>query len=93
VEAELEALRSSAAQVQDFVLGDANVSSLLAMSLSAVAERLEGWIDAGATNRVHWGSCSAFVTAVSHFPELATDLEVPGYGRNAGIGEDEVDAL
>jgi hypothetical protein len=93
VEAELEALRSSAAQVQDLVLGDASVSSLLATSLSAVAVRLEGWIDAVATNRVRWGSCSAFVTAVSHFLELATDLEVLGYGRNAGIAEDEVDAL
>jgi hypothetical protein len=33
-----------------------------------VAELLEGWIDTGAANGVHWGPYSALVAAVSHFP-------------------------
>jgi hypothetical protein len=49
-EAELEALRSSAARVQDMVLGDVDESSLLVTSMSVVTKRLEGWIDAVAAN-------------------------------------------
>jgi hypothetical protein len=40
VEAELEALQSSAARVQDLVLGDVGRSSSLATSMSTVAEQL-----------------------------------------------------
>jgi hypothetical protein len=43
--AELEALQSSTTCFQDMVLGDVDGLSSLVMSLSAVSERLEGWID------------------------------------------------
>jgi hypothetical protein len=92
-EAELEALRSSAARVPDLVLGDVEGLSLLSTSMSTVAERLEGRIDTVAANGVCWGSCSALVVAVSHFLELDTDLEVVGSGRNASLTKGEVDAL
>jgi hypothetical protein len=92
-EAELEALRSSAARVKDLVLGDVNGSSSLATSISAVVEWLKGRIDAATANRVRWGSCSALVAVVSHFPEPDADLEVLGSGRNAGLTEGEVDAV
>jgi hypothetical protein len=93
VEAELEALRSSVAQVQDLVLGDVDVSSLLVTSMFAVAERLEGRIEATTANGVHWGSRSALGATVSHFSELDTDLEVLGSGCNTGLIEDEEDTL
>jgi hypothetical protein len=72
----LVALRSSVAWVQELVLGDVDMSSLLATSMSTVAERLEGQIDITAANGVHWGSCSALVAIVSHFLVLDADLEV-----------------
>jgi hypothetical protein len=59
-EAKLEALLSLAGCVRELVLGGANGSSLLATSMSMVAELLEWWIDAAATNGVvgdpvlHW---------------------------------------
>jgi hypothetical protein len=49
------------------VLGDVDGSSLMETSMSVVAERLEGRIDATGANRVHWGTRSAMVTAVSQF--------------------------
>jgi hypothetical protein len=52
VDAELEALRYSAAWVQDLVLGGTNGSSSLAASVSMAAELLEDWIDAATANRV-----------------------------------------
>jgi hypothetical protein len=70
------ALRSSIAWVQELVLGDVDMSSLLATSMSAVAERLEGQIDITAANGVHWGSYSALVAIVSHFLVLDANLEV-----------------
>jgi hypothetical protein len=89
----LEALRSSVAQVQDLVLGDVDVSSLLVTSMFVVAERLEGRIEATTANRVHWGSRSALGATVSHFSELDADLEVLGSGCNTGLIEDEEDTL
>jgi hypothetical protein len=70
----LEALQSFVAWVQDLVLGDIDGSSSLATSMSMVVEWLEGRIDAVDANGVHWGSCSALVADVSHFPELDADL-------------------
>jgi hypothetical protein len=92
-EAELEDLWSSAARVRDLVLGDVGGSSLMATSLSAITEQLEGRIDAAATNMVRWGSRSALLAVVSDFPELDADLEVLGSKCNAGQTEDEVNAL
>jgi hypothetical protein len=57
-EAELEALWSSVAQVQDLVLGGADRPSSLAMSMSAVVELLGNQIDVVAANRVRWRSRS-----------------------------------
>jgi hypothetical protein len=51
-EVELEDMRSSAVLVRDLVLGDVGGSSLMATSMFAVTEQLEGWIDAATTNRV-----------------------------------------
>jgi hypothetical protein len=92
-EAELEALRSWVVQVWDLVLGNVDRSSLLATSMCMVGERLEGWIDAAATNGLCWGSRSALVAIVLHFPKLYVDLEELGSGCNAGLAEDEVYAL
>jgi hypothetical protein len=93
VERELEHLQSSVVWVQDLVLGDVDGSSLLATSMSVVAEQLEGWIDATTANGVCWGSHYALVVTVSHFPELYTDREVLGSGRKARFTKDEVVAL
>jgi hypothetical protein len=92
-EAELGALRSSVAWVLDLVLGGTDGSFLLEMSMSAVAKLLESWIDTATAKKVRWGSRSALVAAVSHFMELDADLEVLGSGCNAGMTEDELDAL
>jgi hypothetical protein len=46
-----------------------------------------------AANGVRWGSCSALVTVVLHFPEVDADLEVLGSGCNTGLTKDEVNAL
>jgi hypothetical protein len=56
----------------------ANRTSSLAVALSPVIEMLEGHIDAAATNGVCWGTQSALATALSHFPELGTELELLG---------------
>jgi hypothetical protein len=89
---ELDALRSLVVRAQDLVLGDINVSSLLA-SMSVVALRLESLIDPTAANGVCWGSRSALVAIESHFSEVIADREVLGSGCNAGLTMDEVDAL
>jgi hypothetical protein len=46
-----------------------------------------------AANGVRWVSHSVLDAAVSHFPELDTDLEVLGPRRNARLTKGEVDAL
>jgi hypothetical protein len=75
------------------VLGSADGPSSLATSVSRAAELLKSWIDAAATNRVRWGSRSALVGSVSHFPELKTELEVLGSRCSMDQTEDEADAL
>jgi hypothetical protein len=52
VNAELEALRTSAERVRDLVLGNIDELSSLAASLSAVVELLEGLVDTTAANGV-----------------------------------------
>jgi hypothetical protein len=64
VDAELEALQTSAARVQDLVLGSADEPPSLAASMSMVTELLEGRINTAVANGVRWGSCSALVAAV-----------------------------
>jgi hypothetical protein len=93
VNAELEALRHSAARIQDLVLKRVNGTSSLVASLSSTTEPLEECIDVMDVNGVHWGTRSTMAAALSHFPELGTDLELLGSGHNADLTEDQVDAL
>jgi hypothetical protein len=92
-DAELEALQTSTAQVQDLVLGGADGPSSLAASMSAVVKMLEGRIDAAAANGVRSRSRSALVVAVSHFLDLKTELEVLGIRHSTDFTEDKADAL
>jgi hypothetical protein len=71
------------------VLDSADGSSSLAASMSMAAELLKDRINVAAANGVRWGSHSALVVVVSHFPEL----EVLGSGRNADLTEDKADAF
>jgi hypothetical protein len=64
------------------VLERADMSSSLVESLSLVVELLEGYIDAAAANRVHWGTRPVLATALSHFSELGSELELLGSGHN-----------
>jgi hypothetical protein len=50
VDAEREVLQTSATLVQDLVLGNVDIPSSLAMSLSMVAEEVEGRINTAAAN-------------------------------------------
>jgi hypothetical protein len=93
VDAELEALRTSAVRVRDLVLGSVDESSYLEASMSTAAELLEGRIDTVKANGVHWGSRSMLVATVSHFVELKTELDVLESGRSANLTEDKADAL
>jgi hypothetical protein len=43
-----------------------------------VAEEVEGRIDTAAANGVRWGTQSALVTTLSHFPELKSELDLLG---------------
>jgi hypothetical protein len=79
----LEALWTSVARVWDLVLDNIDGPSSLAVSLSMVAELLEGQIDATTANGVCWGTRSALVTALSHILELKSELKLLGSGRNA----------
>jgi hypothetical protein len=49
-----------------------------------VLDRADG-LDATVANRVHWGTQSALVAALSHFPELETDLELLGSRCNTDM--------
>jgi hypothetical protein len=89
----LEARRTSVARVRDLVLGSTVGPSSLAASMSMAAELLKGRIDTAAANGVYCGSRSTLVTAVLHFLELKTELEVLRSGCSADLIEDEVDVL
>jgi hypothetical protein len=89
---ELEALRTSAARVQDLVLDNIDGPSSLSVSLSIMAELLEVQIDATTANRVRRGTRSLLVASLSHFLELKSELELLGFGRNADLIEDHADA-
>jgi hypothetical protein len=93
MDAELEALQTMAAWVRDLVLDEANGPSSLVAPLSPVVEPLGGRIDAAAANGVCWGTWSALVASLSHFSGLTIELELLGFGHNAVLAEDQVDAL
>jgi hypothetical protein len=61
--------------------------------MSTVAELLEGQVDTVAANGVRWGTRSVLVTVLSHIPELEAKAELLGFGRNAVLTENRVDAL
>jgi uncharacterized protein with NRDE domain len=92
-DAELEALRTSAAFVQDLILGDASGSSSLAMSLVMAAEEVEKRVNVAATNGVWWGTRSTLVAALSHFPKLEPELELLGSEQDVGLSDGQTDAL
>jgi hypothetical protein len=89
VDTELKALWCSAAWVQELVLDNADGPSSLVASLALAVELLEGRVDAMATNGVRWGTQSALVAALSHFPEL----ELLRSRRNGDLTKDQVDAF
>jgi hypothetical protein len=93
VDTELVALWTSAARVQDFVLGNVDRPSSLVASISMVAELYESQIDTAATNGVHWGTRSILVATLSHFPELKTELELLRSGQNADLITNQADDL
>jgi hypothetical protein len=92
-DAELEALRTSAAFVRDLILGDASGSSSLAMSLVMVAEEVEKRVNVATTNGVWWGTQSTLVAALSHFPKLEPELELLGSEQDADLSDGQTDAL
>jgi hypothetical protein len=67
------------------VLDNVNRSSSLVASLYKGAELLMGRADIMANNGVHWGTQSALVASLLHFSELETELELLGFGHNAGL--------
>jgi hypothetical protein len=93
VDAELEALWTSATRVWDLVLDNINGPSSLAASLSTVVELLEGRIDTAATNGVRWGTRSALVAALSRFLELNSKLVLLRSRHNADLIDYLVDSL
>jgi hypothetical protein len=80
VDTELGTLWTLASRVRDLVLDDANRPSSLTVSLSMVAELLEGRIDTTVANGVCWGTRFVLVAALSHFSELKSKLELLGSG-------------
>jgi hypothetical protein len=75
------------------VLGGPTGTSSLVTSLSLAVKLIEGHINAMATNGVHWGTQSALTTALSHFLELETELELLGSECNTDLTKGLVDAL
>jgi hypothetical protein len=67
--------------------------SSLAMLMSLATELIKDSVDVVAANGVSCGTRSVLGTALSHFPELDTELELLRSGRNTGLMEDQVDAL
>jgi hypothetical protein len=71
------------------VLDNADGPSSLVASLSMVVELLEVQVNATTTNVIRWGTQSAMVAILLHFPKL----EHLGSACNADLMEDQVDAL
>jgi hypothetical protein len=91
--AKLEALWTFAAFVWDLVLGSAGGSSSLEASLAMVAEEVENRINTTVANGVRWGTQSALVAILSHFPKLEPELEFLKSGRDADLSDDQANAL
>jgi hypothetical protein len=93
VDTELEALWSSAALVQDLVLGDVDGPSSLVASLSMVVELFKSRIDTTTANGVWWGTRSMLVVALPHFLGLKSELAFLGSGQIVDLTNDQADAL
>jgi hypothetical protein len=75
------------------VLGIVDEPSSLVMSLSMAAKMVEGRINNAGANGVRWGTRPVLVTALSHFPELKSELELLRSGQSVDLSDDQVDAL
>jgi hypothetical protein len=90
---ELEAMQTLVLRVRDLVLNNTDAPSFLAASLSMVVELIEGRINTVASSGVRQGTQSVLVAALSHFPELNSELELLGSRCNADLREDQADSL
>jgi hypothetical protein len=88
VDTELEELRSLATRLQDMVMDNVGEPSSLAASLSTMVELLRDWIDTEVTSGVNCETQSALVAALSHLPELNSELELLVPGRNVDLMDD-----
>jgi hypothetical protein len=70
------------------VLDNVDESSSLVASLSAVVELLKGRFDTTTAKGVSWGTRSALVATLSHFPVLEAELELLGSGCFADLTDD-----
>jgi hypothetical protein len=62
-------------------------------SLSSTEELFKGRIDVVVANGVRWGTRSTLASALSHFLELGTELELLGSRCSTNLTENQVDAL
>jgi hypothetical protein len=69
------------------------MTSSLAAVLSSAVELIKDRADVMTANGIRWGTWSVLATALLHFPELETELELFGSRRNTDLMEDQVDAL
>jgi hypothetical protein len=88
VDTELEELWSLATHLQDMVMDNVDEPSSLAASLSTVVELLRDRIDTEVTSGVNCETQSALVAALSHLPELNSELELLVPGRNVDLMDD-----
>jgi hypothetical protein len=88
VDTELEELRSLATRLQDMVMDNVGEPSSLAASLSTMVELLRDRIDTEVTSGVNCETQSALVAALSHLPELTSELELLVPGRNVDLMDD-----
>jgi hypothetical protein len=67
--------------------------SFVVAPLSLAAELIKDCVNVVATNRVCWGTRSVLTTTLSHFLELATELELLGSRHTADLMEYQADGL
>jgi hypothetical protein len=63
------------------------------MSLSSAMKLIKNRVIVVAANEARWGTQSVLSAAFLHFPELESELELLGSGRNTDLTKDQVDAL
>jgi hypothetical protein len=65
----------------------------LAVVLSPSTELIDGRVNVVAINGVHWRAWLVLTTALSHFPERESELELLGSGYNTDLTKDEMEAF